>query len=62
MGSMLDGDALTLFLVKGDRVLLVKQGDTIENTYTVDKVEARQVIFTYLPRNIQQTLNIPGNP
>jgi len=48
--------------VKGDKVLLVKQGDTIENTYKVDRVEGRQVTFTYLPRNIQQTLNVPGNP
>jgi hypothetical protein len=62
MGSMLDGQTLTLFLVKGDKVLLVKEGDTIENTYTVDRIGPRQVTFTYLPRNIQQTLNLPGNP
>jgi hypothetical protein len=60
MGSMRpDGDQPTIFLVKGDRVLMIKQGDVIENTYKVDGIQDKQVTFTYLPRNIQQTLAVP---
>jgi len=62
MGSMLDGQQLTVFLVKGDRVLMVGEGDVIENTYKVDSIKDQQVTFTYLPRNIQQVLNAPNKP
>ena len=63
MGKLLEGDKLTVFLTKQDRHYAVKAGDTLDGAYRVESVNARQVIFTYLPLNMQQTLTLGGaNP
>jgi hypothetical protein len=49
-----------IFLVRGDRVLLVSAGDVIEGTYRVDGIVGTTLGLTYLPLNIRQTLDI-GN-
>lgn len=49
-----------IFLVRGDRVLLVSAGDIIEGTYRVDGIVGTTLSLTYLPLNIKQTLII-GN-
>ena len=49
-----------IFLVRGDRVLLVSAGDVIEGTYRVDGIVGTALGLTYLPLNIRQTLDI-GN-
>jgi hypothetical protein len=49
-----------IFLVRGDRVLLVSAGDVIEGTYRVDGIIGTVLGLTYLPLNIRQTLDI-GN-
>jgi Tfp pilus assembly protein PilP len=49
------------FLAKGDALLVVSVGDLLDNnTYRVDTVTANEVVMTYLPMNIQQTLVVPG--
>ena len=51
----------TAFLAKGDALLVVAAGDTLDNgTYRVDSVNANEVVMTFLPVNIQQTLSAPG--
>ena len=47
-----------IFLVRGDRVLLVSAGDVIEGTYRVDGIAGTALGLTYLPLNIRQTLDI----
>jgi hypothetical protein len=47
-----------IFLVRGDRVLLVSTGDIIEGTYRVDGIAGTSLGLTYLPLNIKQTLDI----
>jgi hypothetical protein len=61
MGSYMaqDGNP-TFFLTAGDRVYDVKVGDTLDNTYSVDGVKAGQLLLTYMPLKIQQSL-IVGN-
>lgn len=49
-----------IFLVRGDRVLMVSAGDVIEGTYRVDGIVGTALGLTYLPLNIRQTLDI-GN-
>lgn len=49
-----------IYLVRGDRVLLVSAGEVIEGTYRVDGIAGRTLALTYLPLNIRQTLDI-GN-
>jgi hypothetical protein len=50
------GDATVYFLTREDRVFDVHIGDTIDNTYSVDGVANGQLLLTYKPLNIQQTL------
>ena len=61
MGSYLaDGAVPTYFLTSGDRVYDVKIGDTLDNLYSVDGVRAGQLLLTYLPLKIQQSLAVGG--
>jgi hypothetical protein len=52
-----DGNA-TFFLTAGDRVYDVKVGDTLDNTYSVDGVQSGQLLLTYMPLKIQQSLAV----
>lgn len=62
MGSYTpDGAAPVVFLTRGDVVFDVHMGDTLENTYSVDKLEGGQLYLTYKPLNIQQQLNAGGS-
>ncbi len=49
------------FLAKGEALLVVSAGDTLDNnTYRVDTLTPNEIVMTYLPMNIQQTLRVPG--
>ncbi|MDO8251735.1 MAG: hypothetical protein Q7T78_18755 [Rhodoferax sp.] len=49
------------FLAKGDALLVVSAGDTIDNnTYRIETLSPQKIVITYLPMNTQQTLNILG--
>jgi hypothetical protein len=45
-------------LAKGDRVLLVHVGDTLEDGYRVESIGAQDVVLTYLPLNVRQHLPV----
>jgi len=53
-----DGAVATYFLTAGDRVYDVKVGDTLDNTYSVDGVKSGQMLLTYMPLKIQQSLAV----
>jgi hypothetical protein len=55
------GDSKVYFLTRGDRVFDVRVGDTIDNTYSVDRETGGQLQFTYKPLNIQQSLPLGGS-
>ena len=49
------------FLAKGEALMVVSAQDTLDNnTYRVDSLNANEVVMTYLPLNIQQTLSVTG--
>lgn len=49
------------FLAKGDTLLVVSAGDLLENdTYRVDSFTANQVVITYLPLTMTQTIDVSG--
>ena len=49
------------FLAKADALLVVSVGDLLDNnTYRIDSLSANEVVMTYLPLNIQQTLLAAG--
>ncbi len=60
LGRLVDNGVTTVFLTRQDRHYTVRPGDVIDNTYRVDAVEATQVVLTYLPLDMQQTLPIGG--
>jgi hypothetical protein len=62
MGSYTpEGEAPVVFLMRGDVVYDVHVGDTLENTYSVDKLDGGQLYLTYKPLNIQQQLSAGGS-
>jgi len=46
------------YLTAGDRVYDVKVGDTLDNTYSVDGVKSGQLLLTYMPLKIQQSIAV----
>ncbi|HSY04903.1 MAG TPA: hypothetical protein VK803_03085 [Steroidobacteraceae bacterium] len=59
MGSFrTDTGGAIYYLTAGDRVYDVKVGDTLDNTYSVDGVKSGQLLLTYMPLKIQQTLAV----
>jgi hypothetical protein len=59
MGSYkAEGGGSTYVLTAGDRVYDVKVGDTLDNTYSVDGVKSGQLLLTYMPLKIQQSLAV----
>jgi hypothetical protein len=56
MGKIVEADRLTVFLVKGERVYLASEGDVIDSTYKLQKIEPGQLTLLYLPLETEQTL------
>ena len=64
VGRMLQDGQVFVFLAKGDSVVTVKQGDTLDGVYRVESVTETQVALTYTPLGQQQTIavvsSLPG--
>jgi len=61
MGRMVEDDGhVVVYLAQGSRALSVSIGDTIDNIYHIDSLSSGQLVLTYLPLGIRQTLNIPA--
>ncbi len=59
MGSYrAQGGGAVYYLTAGDRVYDVKVGDTLDNTYSVDGVKSGQLLLTYMPLKIQQSIAV----
>jgi hypothetical protein len=58
LGKLAEEQNTTVFLVAGDRNLVVKPGDLIDNTYRLEEVTDSDVVLTYLPMNQRQRLAI----
>jgi hypothetical protein len=58
IGKMQEGETgpVTVHLVQGEQSYSVKQGDVIDKTYRVESIDAAQIVLTYLPLAIKQTL------
>lgn len=61
MGRYLDAKAATVvMLIKGDRLYTVSEGDVIDDTYRVDRIDDKAVELTYLPLKTKQSLPTGG--
>ena len=61
MGKLLTGGDLAVFLVQGERNLVVHEGDTIDALYRVEHIAEGAITLVYLPLDQRQTLII-GEP
>lgn len=57
VGRYADSGKPVFFLMKGNRLLTVSQGDVIDGTYRVEGVVGSLLGLTYLPLNIRQNLD-----
>jgi hypothetical protein len=55
-GQMVQGGAAQVVLAKGDRVLTVREGDTLEDGYRVEAIGPQGVTLLYVPMDIRETL------
>ena len=53
-----DGATPVFFLTQGDRVYDVHVGDELDKVYHVDGLNNGQLVFTYKPLNVQQSITI----
>ncbi len=60
VGQMTDGGNQIVYLSRGDQVLVVRNGETVEGTYRVLDISATQVEFETLASGLRQTLPIPA--
>ncbi|MBX9716531.1 MAG: hypothetical protein K2X42_08055, partial [Burkholderiaceae bacterium] len=60
LGGLSEDGVRTNFFTKGDRVLPVKAGDTVDAVYRVDQMTEKQMKLTYLPLNESLTLALGG--
>jgi hypothetical protein len=61
MGKLVQGGDLAVFLVQGERNLVVREGDTIDSLYKVERIAAGGITLLFLPLNQRQTIII-GEP
>ena len=51
------------FLARGETLFVVSAGDILDNnTYRVESFNANQVVITYLPLTMKQTIEVSGAP
>lgn len=58
MGKLLTEDTRSVFLIQGERSLIVHEGDVIDDLYRVDKLSDANLIFIHLPTGMRQELLI----
>ena len=62
LGKVIEDGKLSVFLGRGEDSFSLKAGkrQKLDEQYRVDKVTESAVVFTYLPMNARQTLDIPA--
>jgi len=58
LGQWIDDGELTVFLVQGEQPIAIQMGQVLPGNWRVDEISDRQVVFTYLPLDMQSTLGI----
>ncbi|AOE87544.1 secretion system X translation initiation factor [Pseudomonas sp. TCU-HL1] len=58
IGKLDDRQQLQVFLLRGEQVLVVREGDLIDKTYKVKRIDPERMTLVYLPLDIAQTLAV----
>ena len=61
MGKLMSEGEVAVFLVEGERNLIVHEGDTIDSLYRVERIAEGDITLLFLPLNERQTIVI-GEP
>jgi hypothetical protein len=56
VGRLVEDRDTTVFLASGERNLIVRPGEVIDNVYKLEEVGERALVLTYLPLSQRQTL------
>ena len=59
-GQVVQEDGMRVVLLKGDRVYEVREGETLDDGYRLDAIQARGLTFTYMPLGAKQELAVSG--
>lgn len=60
-GRYTEGNKVIVYLNEGANMRAAHQGDTIDATYRIDNITPAEIMLTYLPLNLKQTLHT-GSP
>lgn len=60
-GSVFQDNAQQIILARGDVVLTVREGDTLEGGYRVEAIRADRIMLVYLPMNVTQELPVTSS-
>ncbi len=62
LGKLVEEGKATVFLVQGDRNLIVREGETVAGGWRVDKIAEQSMTLTYVQLDQQQTLSFAAPP
>jgi len=62
VGKLVENEVTKLFLMEGEALHIVSQGDKIGTNYKVKQVNEQQISLLYLPFNTTQTMSIGRAP
>jgi hypothetical protein len=62
MGKLLSGPEAKVFLTLGDRNLVLREGDTVDSIYRVEKIAEGAITLVYLPLDERQTIVTGESP
>ena len=62
MGKLLSGPEAKVFLTLGDRNLVLREGDTVDSIYRVEKIAEGAITLVYLPLAQRQTIVTGESP
>ena len=57
-GRLVHDGKLSLLLAKGDEVIPIKEGETLDGVYKVESITQTQITLVYLPLNQKQTIPV----
>lgn len=58
MGKLEEGGQTLVFLSQQQRTLAVRQGETVDGVYRVDRISPESIVFVYLPLKQKQSLQL----
>lgn len=57
VGRYVEGSRQMVMLMRGEQLLLLQQGDTVDNTYKVERIANDRIELTYLPLGTRQSVH-----